>query len=249
MKSVILLLLSFCFVSCAESSKSDAAKTTATSKRYTPLSLEESKKLITPTTYSIAVYNLDKMSCDGQKKIKDINGKVLFNACKEVYAGCEMEGTCQVQQGSKKLLLNVDAVRDGERRFVVIKDSECIYGKGARRDKVKGYKIMCLDPYYSVAADLSIYNLGDVVYIPSAVGISLPDGSTHDGYFVVRDSGGAIKGYGRFDFFSGLKSSSNPLKMAGFSDKGNNVPYYVVKGSEADQFLKKRNFPILPVGK
>ena len=160
-----------------------------------------------------------------------------------------MEGTCQIQQGSKKVLLNVSAIRDGERRFVVIEDSECVYGGGDRRDKVKGYKIMCLDPYYSLAADLTIYNLGDVIYIPSAVGIILPNGSTHDGYFVVRDSGGAIKGYGRFDFFSGFDSSFNPLKMAGFSDKDNNVPYYLVMGSEAEQFLRKRNFPSIPVSK
>ncbi|MBC7464375.1 MAG: hypothetical protein H7256_00140 [Bdellovibrio sp.] len=189
------------------------------------------------------------MTCNGQKKIKDISGNVLFNACQEVYAGCEMEGTCLIQQKSKKLLLNVDDVRDGERHFVVLKDSGCAYGQGARRDKVKGYKTMCLDPYYSVAADLRIYNLGDVIYIPSAVGILLPNGTTHDGYFVVRDSGGAIKGYGRFDFFSGFKSNSNPLKLAGFSDKDNNVPYFVVKGSQASQILEKRNFPTIIVVK
>ena len=60
---------------------------------------------------------------------------------------------------------------------------------------------MCLDPYYSVAADLDIYKLGTVVYVPSFVGVLLPSGVNHDGYFVVRDSGSSIKGYGRFDFF------------------------------------------------
>lgn len=249
MKTVFITLLTLViFTSCAESSTNGSSA--KVSRKYTPLTLEQSKKLITPTIYSIPTYNIDSMSCASSRKMKDSAGKVLFSVCKEVYADCEMEGTCQIQHNSKKYLVNVDTVIQGERRFVLISDSECVYGKGARSDRVHGYKTMCLDPYRSVAADLHIYNLGDVIYIPSAVGMKLPDGSIHDGYFVVRDSGGAIKGNGRFDFFSGLKSASsseNPLGQLGFGDRETNVPYFVAKGSEADNVLKKRNFPSLPV--
>lgn len=246
--TLITLFFLFSLTSCAASNGSGASA--KVSRKYTPLTLEESKKLMTPTIYSIPIYNIDDMSCDSSHKMKDGSGKVLFSVCKAVYADCEMEGTCQIQQGSKKYLVNVDSVVQGERRFVLIKDSECTYGKGARSDRSHGYKTMCLDPFFSVAADLHIYNLGDVIFIPSAVGMTLPDGSTHDGYFVVRDSGGAIKGDGRFDFFSGFKSANsnlNPLGNLGFGDRETNVPYFIVKGSEAENILKKRNFPSLSV--
>ena len=81
------------------------------------------------------------------------------------------------------------------------------------------------------------------------MGLILPDGTVHDGHFVIRDEGGAIKGYGRFDFFTGysLSRSDNPLARLGFGDKQTNVSYSVVDGEEAGEVLKMRNFPLLPV--
>lgn len=249
MKLLALALLSLFFVSCAGSNDPDAMSRPR--KEYSRLSLEESKKLMTPTTYSISTFNLDTMSCQSTKKMKDVKGNTYFTVCSEVYYDCQMEGTCVIKKGGVKHMMHVDDVIEGERRFIEQNDTTCIYGRGARRDKVKGYKAMCLDPFYSVAADLTIYNLGDVIYVPAASGMILPDGSVHAGYFIVRDTGGAIKGYGRFDFFGGFKlaASLNPLKQVGFSDKGTNVPYYVMTGPEAANFLILRNFPLLPVRK
>lgn len=65
----------------------------------------------------------------------------------------------------------------------------------------------CLVPYFSIAADLRFYRAGDIVFIPEIRGqsITLPNGTEikHPGYFIVDDTGGAIKGSGRFDFFTG----------------------------------------------
>lgn len=245
MKIICFCLLALFVLGCGKASKgtSDSQK-----QKYTPLSLEESKKLMTPTVYAIGIFNLETMTCTANKKIRDISGKLLFMVCKEVYASCQMQGSCVVKQGGKTVLLGVDDVIDGERRFNPKADPQCPYGTGSSRDQVRGYKTMCLDPYYSVAADLKIYNLGDVIYVPSAIGSVLPNGSIHDGYFIVRDSGGAIKGYGRFDFFLGVTSSiaNSSLRQIGFGDKNTNVPYYVVTGPEAENFLEKRNFPGLP---
>jgi 3D (Asp-Asp-Asp) domain-containing protein len=248
MKNLVPLLLIFNLIlsGCGGSSRPDS--TQVTQKKYTPLTLEESKKLITPTIYAIPVFELETMSCSDQTSMKDVRGKLLFSVCPEVIKSCSLEGTCQIRQNGLDTLINVDSVVEGERRFASMKDSSCIYGKGPRRDQVKGYKTMCLDPYYSVAADLKIYNLGTVIFIPSVVGTVLPDGSTHNGYFIVRDSGGSINGYGRFDFFSGFnftRESNNPLRKLGFADRETNVPYFVITGNQADQILKTRNFPEL----
>lgn len=35
---------------------------------------------------------------------------------------------------------------------------------------------MCLDPYFTVAADLNFYKLGDVIFVPQFVGEVMPDG-------------------------------------------------------------------------
>jgi 3D (Asp-Asp-Asp) domain-containing protein len=246
MKTALPLIIILVLTGCGGASRRN--DTGAKQRQYTPLSLEDSKKLITPTIYAIPVFEINSMTCSDRTAMKDVRGKLLFSVCPEVVKSCVMEGTCEIKQGDSETLINVDSVIDGERRFISMKDSACIYGKGSRRDQVRGYKTMCLDPYYSIAADLKIYNLGTVIFIPSVVGTILPDGSTHNGYFIVRDSGGSIKGYGRFDFFSGFsftRSSNNPLRKIGFADHETNVPYFVITGDQADQILKLRNFPSL----
>lgn len=74
----------------------------------------------------------------------------------------------------------------------------------------------CLTPYISVAADPRYYSMGDIIDMPSFKGkiVTLPNGKTmvHPGYFIVQDTGGAIKGPNRFDFFTGslkMKDSEN----------------------------------------
>lgn len=215
--------------------------------RYVPLSLEESKKLITPTVYYIPVYDQSSLSCADKKPMRDNKGKTIATVCKNVFDSCLMQGTCQIRQGSEATLVNVASVIQNERRFAILKNSVCAFGTGST--KGQSSKVTCLDPYYSVAADLSIYSVGDVIYVPSVVGMAMPDGSIHDGYFIVRDSGSAIRGFGRFDFFTGfsLNRSESPLVHLGFADKQTNVPYFVVSGDQAAQILKKRNYPLLPV--
>ena len=220
---------------------------TGTSPGYRQLSVEESKKLITPTLYYIPVYNQSTLPCEARRVLKDEKGNDIIAVCQSVYDSCLMQGTCQILSSGQRLLINVGSVVGSERRFTLIKNSTCIYGIGASKKLVSKTKTMCLDPYYSVAADLDIYTVGDVIFIPSLVGLAMPDGSIHDGYLIVRDAGGAIKGYGRFDFFTGftLNKISNPLAQLGFADKQTHVPYFLVTGEQALQILIKRSYPLL----
>jgi 3D (Asp-Asp-Asp) domain-containing protein len=208
---------------------------------YQPLSEAEAKIYITPTIYYIPQFDLsEKQSCSTNifKKLKNTKGETLFNVCSDIYDACLMQGTCELKNKDEIALMNVSDQIENEYRFSQIKNSTCRYGLGA------SHKV-CLDPFFSVAADLSIYKLGQVIYVPKLVDVVLPDGTKHDGYFIIRDSGSLIKGYGRFDFFTGFylnKKASNPFARVGLAGKENHFLYYVIEGPEADDVLKKRKF-------
>jgi 3D (Asp-Asp-Asp) domain-containing protein len=59
----------------------------------------------------------------------------------------------------------------------------------------------------TVAADPSVFPRRTILFIKETVGLKLPDGSTHDGYWYVSDVGGAIKGQ-RIDLFTGVGAAS-----------------------------------------
>jgi 3D (Asp-Asp-Asp) domain-containing protein len=246
MKSVLSVLILFLFsLVLSACARRDGKTSTAAKKGNVPLSEAEAKVYITPTTYYIPQFDLEKQTCaeSSRRSMKDKSDEVLFHVCKEVYDACLMQGTCEIRNSQGRSLVNVAGKVNSDYRFAKIQNSTCRYGMGAS-------KTICLDPFHSVAADLSIYKLGQVIYIPSVVGVELPDGSRHEGHFVVRDSGGAIKGYGRFDFFTGFFArAQNPFVSIGFSDKDTHVQYYVLEADEALGVLKKRNYPQIPVSK
>ncbi|MBX3039723.1 MAG: hypothetical protein KF789_03310 [Bdellovibrionaceae bacterium] len=83
----------------------------------------------------------------------------------------------------------------------------------------------CLVPFISVAADPRYYRAGDYIRMPGLKGkeITMPDGRVveHPGFLIVQDTGGAIKGENRFDFFTGAfgqYNKSNAFGSHGFKD-------------------------------
>jgi 3D (Asp-Asp-Asp) domain-containing protein len=66
-------------------------------------------------------------------------------------------------------------------------------------------------PMRTAAVDGVTVHKGDLIYIKETVGLPMPDGRTHDGYWYASDSGGAIR-KGRIDLFTGQGARSmNPL--------------------------------------
>lgn len=57
-------------------------------------------------------------------------------------------------------------------------------------------------PYRTIAVDPRQITRRTRVFIPETVGIRLPNGQTHDGYWYATDTGGAIKG-SKVDFYTG----------------------------------------------
>ena len=59
----------------------------------------------------------------------------------------------------------------------------------------------------TVAVDRKLIAPRSVLFIKETVGLKMPDGTTHDGYWYASDVGGAIKGQ-RIDLFTGFNASS-----------------------------------------
>ena len=77
-----------------------------------------------------------------------------------------------------------------------------------------------LAPMRTVAVDPKVFPRHSVLFIKETVGLKLPDGSVHDGYWYASDVGGAIKG-ARIDLFTGAGAASmktlNALNQATLS--------------------------------
>ena len=56
----------------------------------------------------------------------------------------------------------------------------------------------------TVAVDKNLIPKRSVLFIKETVGLKMPDGSAHDGYWYASDAGGAIKGK-RIDLFTALQ--------------------------------------------
>jgi len=253
MKNTVLAILFIVLAGCGNSSglAGRLGRKTGSNK---VLSGAEKKILATTTVYYIETFTeAEANQCDENLKVNILDRKdqVFTRACKKVSDSCAMEGTCRVWVKNKMLMLSYDGVFQNTRRFRNITNAtqDCKYGYGASIDSIASYKAMCVDPFFSVAADLSIYHLGDVIYLPSVQGIVLPTGEIHDGYFIVRDTGGAIDGEGRFDFFTGfftmknLRDSFVKLKL---NDEQSFPNYFLIDGDQAERIRKQRNFPLLP---
>jgi 3D (Asp-Asp-Asp) domain-containing protein len=68
-------------------------------------------------------------------------------------------------------------------------------------------------PMRTVAVDPTLIAPRSIVYIKQTAGLSLGDGSVHDGYWYASDSGGAIRGR-RIDLYTGAGGASMRPLMA-----------------------------------
>jgi len=197
--------------------------------------------LIKPTVYYFPVINEDQKTCNSKVPLLGPKGEVLAQVCQSSLSSCSLQGACALIQNNTTRSFNINGRVLGRDRFFETTNTQCKFGFGVKKS--------CLDPFYTLAADLTIYQPGDVIYIPRVAGLRLPNGSKHNGYFIIRDTGRAIKGHGRFDFFSGYygwKNSENPFIKLGLGSKSTQLPFYKISGPTAKFILASRGFPLLP---
>lgn len=114
------------------------------------------------------------------------------------YCLCGIEGTCSIDGQ----IYDYSGVGTQRVPFTCPKYSgHKVYWSKGKFKYGKGNKSNPLEPFVSVAADQKIYKFGTMIYVPSAKGLKLPNGTTHNGMFRVDDVGGAIKG-NHLDFFT-----------------------------------------------
>lgn len=195
---------------------------------------------VVPTIYYQATMVDDETTCAAISKVsmKSKTGSELMKVCFKTLAQCLLQGSCLIIRHGEIRSFNVAGLKS----FVELKDGDCQFGFGVQS--------ICLDPFYSVAADMRYHKAGEVLFLPALVGGVLPDGSKHSGFMVVRDRGGAIKGPHRFDFYSGpthYRDEDNLFAKLKLGDKGTRLIYYQVKGESARAFLESRNYPKLPL--
>ncbi len=195
-----------------------------------------------PTMYYTA--QEEKTNCKGKyggtiydgterSNIISVEGHLIATVCTRFYRVLLMEGSAILRdRGQGKISVNYGGAVNGDRRYHLL--DRCIYGEGVRKN-------LCLLPYHTLATDNKVHKIGDIVYIPKAVGIALPDGTLHEGYFIVRDTGSAFNGVGaqRVDMFTGLDPDyANAFQAAGFHHK-KEMQAFKIKGDSAEAIKEK----------
>lgn len=218
---IFILFFSFFLCACAESKVSPSMH-------------------LNPTVYFKPTIIAKNENCDSRlrRELVSVDGRVLTTLCESDYRKCLMQGSCLVEDGEKTTSYNFHSKKNGVPRFIIVDTKKCPFGYGVVN--------VCLDPYFSVAADLKHYRSGDVIFVPRLVGAHLPTGEIHDGFLVIRDSGGGVVGSKRFDFFTGsqgLDSKENIFVKLGFSDPANSVMFRMATAEEAEVVRKSRNYP------
>ncbi len=253
MKSMFVfsaLIILFTLTGCGRPHKSSAPKHNLQKRILTD---EEKTRLVTATIYYTPDYSLsDSVQCEEKINLNILDNKnkvTVYSLCKKIVSSCRMQGSCIVNIDNTAVLINYHKKQNNVVYFKKVNTADCPYGLGDSSDKVLSFKTICLDPYKSVAADLSIYRLGDVIYMPDLVGIVLPSGQIHDGYLIVRDSGGNIKGVGRFDFFTGFQGTSkkiNPFARLGLGGgKFLNYEHFNFDHSVSLSIRQQHQFPFI----
>lgn len=171
----------------------------------------------------------------GKEKVKllDPQGKAIATVCKRFSMVLLMEGSgILTDRGAGEFSINYGGKVRGTHRYYKL--DRCSLGEGIRRN-------LCLLPYHTIAADNRIHKIDEIIYIPEAKGIQLPDGSVHDGLFIVRDTGGAFQGIGaqRVDLFTGTDpDSANAFQAAGFHHK-RPMNAFKISGDSAERTREK----------
>lgn len=165
--------------------------------------------------------------------IRTPEGALIANVCKRFERTLLMEGSAILKdRGQGEVAINYGGKIKGEHRYYYL--NRCKFGEGVRRN-------LCLLPYHTLAGDNKVHKIGEIVFVPAAKGILLPDGTRHEGYFIVRDTGGAFNGIGseRVDMFTGTDPDfDNAFKKAGFHHK-RPLDAFKIRGNSAELIKDK----------
>jgi 3D (Asp-Asp-Asp) domain-containing protein len=104
--------------------------------------------------------------------VKDAKGKVIAWVTAGFWEHFSVEGTGRLRDGRE--------LNTSEGGFIVV-------------DAPMGEGNCPLQPWRTMAVDSRVIPLGTIVKIDETVGLKLPDGTIHDGYWQAEDTGGEVR--------------------------------------------------------
>jgi hypothetical protein len=126
------------------------------------------------TYYYVAFEDERYAELERSQVLRDTGGLELARVSGAFRKALELEGTGRLMDGR---VLNVAERVAGEMRFIEVGHA---YGLGVASRP--------LEPFVSLAADLSQIGVGELVRIEEFAGFRRPDGAIHDGLFRVDDT-------------------------------------------------------------
>jgi 3D (Asp-Asp-Asp) domain-containing protein len=132
--------------------------------------------------------------------IKDMDDTVLAKVSTAFKKDLDIEGSGRLNDGR---IVNFAGIKNKEIRYHVTIHP---YGRGVGN--------CALSPFHTIAVDPTKIALGSVVFIDETLGMKLPDGTLHDGFWKAEDIGGAIK-KDRVDLFVGEGDQGSYLEHVG----------------------------------
>jgi len=179
---------------------------------------------------SPTVYYVPKIQADGARSAGcGLASAGDWQICETAFRDCLLQGSCFIGMG------------ESWRYFMRAGKAEALRARSPGRCRFGVGFGACLIPNVSVAADLSVHKIGDMIYVPDLDGRNVPYIGKHDGFLVVHDKGGSIIGENRFDIFTGhkgLKDPDNALARWGYGEKTRAFSF--VKLSQAEAIAVKR---------
>lgn len=184
------------------------------------------------------------------KRVFSADGKIILRLCKPEYKRCAFEGACIVENSQgERVTLSYERFNTEKNRseFTKVTYKNCSYGLGSGRLNETKAGNACLIPYVSVSADALEYKLGDVIFVPGLVGVTLPTGTTHDGYLIVGDYAALDLGTGdaTFALFTGAEHQPQFIKDLNLFDEEHSFKFEKVSGEEAAKIRKDKGFRVL----
>lgn len=175
-----------------------AAEVDSGNNKVIPVMSDNNKLLATVDPQFFA-----NLSLEGTGKLND--GRVLNVTGKYVTAPQIVKNVllpvCKQMFGNKYKYGGVNADATKYLAFKVL-GPQFPWGVGVKNEPLK--------LWISLAADLKLIPFGTKVYIKELDSMTMPDGTIHDGWCQVDDTGSAIK-YNQFDFYCGTKTFMKQL--------------------------------------
>lgn len=163
-----------------------------------------------PRPFKLTYYDFpaeaDHAGAAGRAQVMDASCKLIADVPKSFHDTLCVQGSGKLARGQTVSFAKRDCAcaaecpRTGAHIcFEALDPQKFPWGRGAGGNAIR--------PLRTVAADGELLPLGTAVYIPVFDGVSLPDGTTHDGCFVVQDRGSKVKGE-HLDVFTGDKQGT-----------------------------------------